>query len=51
MSTFAGTPNQSAMRHGGSFWAILATAWVGLLLAGAVYTLGPPRLPTDCLHL
>jgi predicted transglutaminase-like cysteine proteinase len=35
------------MRHGGSFWTILASAWVGLLLAGAVYTLGPPRLPTD----
>ena len=47
MSAFAGTLNQSAMRHGGSFWAILASGWVGLLLAGAVYTLGPPRLPTD----
>ena len=47
MSAFAGTLNQSAMRHGGSFLAILASAWVGLLLAGAVYTLEPPRLPTD----
>ena len=47
MSAFAGTLYQSAMRHGGSFLAILASAWVGLLLAGAVYTLGPPRLPTD----
>ena len=48
MSAFAGTLNQSAMRHGGSFWAILASAWVaGLLLAGTVYTLEPPRLSTD----
>jgi predicted transglutaminase-like cysteine proteinase len=48
MSAFAGTLNQSAMRHGGSFWAILASAWVaGLLLAGTVYTLEPSRLPTD----
>ena len=45
MSAFA--RNQSAMRHGRSFWAILASASVGLLLAGAVYTLEPPRLPTD----
>src|SRR6266436_4858139 len=46
MSAFALTP--PAMRHGGSFWAILASAWVaGLLLAGPVYTLEPPRLPTD----
>src|ERR1700730_3173338 len=44
MSAFA--LNQSAMRrHGGSFF--LAAAWVGLLLAGAVYTLEPPRRPTD----
>lgn len=43
MSAFA--LNQSAMRHGGSF--LLAAAWVGLLLAGAVYTLEPPRRPTD----
>jgi predicted transglutaminase-like cysteine proteinase len=45
MSAFA--RNQSAMRHGRSFWPILASASVGLLLAGAVYTLEPPRLPTD----
>lgn len=42
MSAFA--LNQSAMRHGGIF---LAAAWVGLLLAGAVYPLEPPRRPTD----
>jgi predicted transglutaminase-like cysteine proteinase len=47
MSAFVGTLTQSAMRHGGSFSAIVASAWVGLLLAGAVYTLEPPRLPTD----
>src|SRR6266852_9422219 len=47
MSAFAGTLNQSAMRHGESFWAILASASVGLLLAGTVYTLEPPRLSTD----
>src|ERR1700691_5510242 len=47
MSAFAGTLNQSAMRHGGSYLGILASAWVGLLLAGAAYTLEPPRLPTD----
>jgi predicted transglutaminase-like cysteine proteinase len=46
MSAFAGTLNRSAMRHRGSFWAILALAWTGLLLAGAVYTLQPPGLPT-----
>jgi predicted transglutaminase-like cysteine proteinase len=46
MSAFA--LNRSAMRHSGSFWAILASAWVvGLLLAGAAYTLEPPRLPSD----
>ena len=44
MSAFA--LNQSAMRHGGSFWAILVAAWIGPL-AGPVYTLEPPRLPTD----
>src|SRR5712671_2936394 len=43
MSAFA--PNQSAVRHGGSFF--LAAAWVGLLLAGAVYALEPPRRLTD----
>src|SRR5271155_2112284 len=47
MSAFAGTLNQSAMRHGGSFWAILASAWVGVLMAGAVYTLAPPRLAAE----
>src|SRR5712671_288842 len=47
MSAFASTRNQPAMRHGGSFLAILSSAWIGLLLAGAVYTLEPPRLPTD----
>ena len=47
MPAFAGTLNQSAMRHGGSFWTILASAWVGLLLAVAVYTSEPPRLPTN----
>jgi hypothetical protein len=45
MSAFA--PNQSAMRHGGSFWAILASAWLGLLLAGVVYALESPRLPIE----
>jgi hypothetical protein len=46
MSAFA--LNRSAMRHSGSFWAILASAWVvGLLLAGAACTLKPPRLPSD----
>jgi predicted transglutaminase-like cysteine proteinase len=47
MSAFAGTLNQSRMRHGGSFLAILASAWVGLLQTGAAYTLEPPGLPTD----
>jgi hypothetical protein len=28
MPAFAGTLNQSAMRHGGSFLTILASAWV-----------------------
>ena len=45
MSAF--TLNQSVMRHGGSCWAVLASAWIGLLLAGAVYTLEPPSRPTD----
>jgi predicted transglutaminase-like cysteine proteinase len=44
---FAFAINQSALRHGGGFCAILASAWVGLLLAGAVSTLETPRLPTD----
>jgi predicted transglutaminase-like cysteine proteinase len=47
MSVFAGTPNQSAMRYSGGFLAILAPAWVSLLLAAAVYTLEPPGLPGD----
>jgi predicted transglutaminase-like cysteine proteinase len=47
MSVFAGTVNQSAMRHGRGCWAIRASAWVGLLLAVAVYTFEPPRLPTN----
>jgi predicted transglutaminase-like cysteine proteinase len=42
MSAFAGTANQHAMRHGRSFWATLASAWVGLLVAGAVLKLEPP---------
>src|SRR6476620_6752854 len=50
MSAFAGIPNQSAKRHGGNFLAILASTWVGLSLAGAVYTLEPPRLPTDSVQ-
>ena len=46
MSAFA--LNESAMRHRGSFQAILASAWVaGLLLAGAVYTLKPPGPRAD----
>ena len=46
MSAFAGTPSQSVKRHG-PFWATLASAWVaGFLLAGAVYTSQPPKLPT-----
>jgi predicted transglutaminase-like cysteine proteinase len=47
MPALAGTLNQSAMRHGGGFLAILASAWIGLLLTGGVYTLEPPRLPTE----
>ena len=47
MPAFAGTLNQPAMRRGGSFWRILASAWIGLLLAGMVYSLRAPRLPTD----
>jgi predicted transglutaminase-like cysteine proteinase len=47
MSAFAGTLNPSAMRHGGSLRAILASAWLGLLLAGAVYTFKPPRLSAN----
>src|ERR1700689_2749885 len=51
MFAFAGTLNQYGMRHGGSFLAILASASVGLLLAGAAYTLEPPRIPTDSAPL
>jgi predicted transglutaminase-like cysteine proteinase len=47
MSVFTGTLNQSAMRYYRGFLAILASVWVGLLLAGAFYTLEPPRLPID----
>jgi hypothetical protein len=47
MSAFARTLNQFAMRHGGRFWAILASACAGFLLAVAVYTFEPPRLPTN----
>jgi predicted transglutaminase-like cysteine proteinase len=47
MPALAGTQDQSAIRRGGSRWTILASAWIGLLLAGAVYTLEPPTLPTD----
>ncbi|MGC2813689.1 MAG: transglutaminase-like cysteine peptidase [Bradyrhizobium sp.] len=47
MSALAGTLNLSALRHGGSFVAILAAAWAGLWLAGAVFTLEPPQLTTD----
>jgi hypothetical protein len=47
MSAFARTLNQFAMQHGGRFWAILASACAGLLLAVAVYTFEPPRLPTN----
>ena len=47
MSAFVGTLNRSTKRRARSFRTILASAWAGLLLAGAVYTLGPPGLPTD----
>jgi predicted transglutaminase-like cysteine proteinase len=47
MSAFAGTLNQSAIRRAGSFWTILASAWVGALLAGTVYTFEPPELRID----
>jgi predicted transglutaminase-like cysteine proteinase len=47
MSASAGTLNQSGMRHAGSLLTILASAWIGLLLAGAAYTLEPSRLPVD----
>jgi predicted transglutaminase-like cysteine proteinase len=47
MFASAGTLNQSAIRHGASFWAILASAWAALFLAGAVYTSELPRLQAD----
>ena len=47
MSAFAGTLNRSGIRHGGSFLAILASAWVGLLLTGTACTLELPGLLTD----
>jgi predicted transglutaminase-like cysteine proteinase len=47
MSAFAGTLDHTAMRRGGSFWAILASMWVAALLAGAVYALAPPRLAAE----
>ena len=47
MSALAGTLNQSAMRYGGSFRAILASVWVGLLMTGAAYALEPPRFPIN----
>jgi hypothetical protein len=46
MPAFAATLNQCAMRHGGGLFAILGSAWVGLLLTGAAYALEPPRVPT-----
>jgi predicted transglutaminase-like cysteine proteinase len=47
MFVSAGTLNQPAIRHGARFWAILASAWGGLFLAGALYTSELPRLPAD----
>lgn len=47
MSAFAGTPDQSAIRHRGSFLAILASAWVGVLLTGAVCTWAQAGLRID----
>jgi predicted transglutaminase-like cysteine proteinase len=40
------TLNQPEMRHGRRFLAILASACAGLLLAGMIYTLEPPRRST-----
>jgi predicted transglutaminase-like cysteine proteinase len=45
MSAFA--LNKSAIRRGGRLLAVLALAWVGVLLGGAIYTVEPPRLPID----
>jgi predicted transglutaminase-like cysteine proteinase len=47
MSAFAGALDQSAMRRRGSFLAILAAAWAGVLLAGAVCALAPAGLRID----
>ena len=47
MFASAGTLNQSAIRHGASFWAIHASAWAGLFLAGAIYTAERPARPAD----
>jgi predicted transglutaminase-like cysteine proteinase len=51
MSASAGTVNQRAMRCGRSLFAILASSFASLLLAGAVYTMEPPRLLTDSAPL
>jgi predicted transglutaminase-like cysteine proteinase len=47
MFASAGPLNQSVIHRGASFGAILASAWVGLFLAAAIYTSEPPRLPAD----
>jgi predicted transglutaminase-like cysteine proteinase len=47
MSAFAGTLDLSAIRHRGSFLAMLASAWIGVLLAGAVCTWAPAGLRID----
>jgi predicted transglutaminase-like cysteine proteinase len=47
MSAATGTPHQSTKRHAGSLRAILASAWVCLLLVGSVYRLGSTVPPTD----
>jgi predicted transglutaminase-like cysteine proteinase len=47
VSALASILNQFAMRYGGSFLAIVASVWVGLLLTGAAYALELPRLPID----
>jgi predicted transglutaminase-like cysteine proteinase len=47
MIAVAGMRSQPARRHGKEFLAVLALAWVGLLLTDAVYPLEPHRLLTD----
>jgi predicted transglutaminase-like cysteine proteinase len=47
MSAFAATANPCVIRHGRSLPAILAAAWAGLWLAGAVYTWQPTEYPAD----